>query len=1010
MKARCSFRALFTLLSLLFINSKVFAQPAGATINNAINFGTIIPGTSYSDTKNNSPSNGFQNNMGQASDDIYYKFTLSSYAEVKLSHCSSGFDTYLHLLNSTGVLIYSNDDNGPLCTGNKASIIRQLSPGTYYVVSEGYSTFTGSIITQVSISPPAGTTLSNPINLGVLSKGIPYSDTKNNSVSNGYLNNIGHASDDIYYKFTLPAADEINISHCVSEFDTFVHLLDASGNLIYSNDDDGPLCTGVRASIKRQLSAGTYYVVSEGYGTNSGNITTEIYSSAMATSKCGTPPLDSIAFEKLPYYDNNDYLEYFLDSIGYPRQPGTGSSTTTQSFVEQTKYWIPIKLWIVRDDNGVGGPTEAQQRTLLQGLNARFSANNTNMQFYYRCTPAYINNSSYLSSSDTEARSLSRNNEDKNAVNVFIVDDLEGAFGAYYYSFFLSFDSFKSIFVTKSTYDNPTTNTFTHEIGHYFGLNHTHEFEYRGRCRREPIDRSRKYAGISYCKPFGTRIMCESTGDGLRDTPADPDISGNSTCEYRMTSPATDHFGDSYLNPPPGSSRPSARNIMSYNGNRTCRTEFSRLQVAVMLMTLQRYTPQAAYWRKPEFKADIYEPDNTRNTFSEINVGEVQVRNFNVQYNGSSNSNTSCDEDWVHFYSGNSAGYVDFYTSNYISPQANTVLSLYDINNNLLASNDDKASGDIFSKFTYNISSYTNYFLKVTNKNVGGFYSLGVGPPCPPFVITGPDSFCGNANYQVNLPPDGSVSWTASGGISISGSASANPVQVSYNGSSSTGIITATVTSLCGQSSISKGVSNATSYTVYYSGGASGTITGSGTNVVNGQTYSSYSLSVSPNNANSSNNTYSWYVRGGTGYSSLTMNGTSASFYLSGDYPSIALNLTVTNPNCGKTESILVFNGGSQSGAMVQSSFTIFPNPTTDELTISPVIVMEGKNEKAIDKTHERPYKYKIYDRKGLILKEGEAKNGGNVKIDLRNLPNDNYFLHIVVGDEKIISQIVVQH
>lgn len=86
----------------------------------------------------------------QTAPDVWYRFTLSSTAIVQISHCNSTFDTYLHLLNSTGTQIAVNDDNGPQCLTTQASIVMSLPAGTYYIVSEGYNTSTGLIITKVN--------------------------------------------------------------------------------------------------------------------------------------------------------------------------------------------------------------------------------------------------------------------------------------------------------------------------------------------------------------------------------------------------------------------------------------------------------------------------------------------------------------------------------------------------------------------------------------------------------------------------------------------------------------------------------------------------------------------------------------------------------------------------------------------------------------------------------------------------------------------------------------------
>lgn len=147
-------KGFLSLALFLIISTKLYAQPIGATFNNPINVGTISQGTIYTDTKNNATVNGFGNDYGQPSHDIYYKFTLNSAAEVNISNCSSTFDTYLHILDANGNLITFKDDNGPLCPGLPSSIKIQLSEGIYYVVAEGYNFLTGNIITSISIHTP----------------------------------------------------------------------------------------------------------------------------------------------------------------------------------------------------------------------------------------------------------------------------------------------------------------------------------------------------------------------------------------------------------------------------------------------------------------------------------------------------------------------------------------------------------------------------------------------------------------------------------------------------------------------------------------------------------------------------------------------------------------------------------------------------------------------------------------------------------------------------------------
>ncbi len=79
---------------------------------------------------------------------------------------------------------------------------------------------------------------------------------------------------------------------------------------------------------------------------------------------CSTPDIDTTEFQQLPWFDNNQFLENFLDSIGYPAA-GSGNRIVG----DPVRFWIPIKFWIYRDDNGNGGPTQFQIQRMIDKLN-----------------------------------------------------------------------------------------------------------------------------------------------------------------------------------------------------------------------------------------------------------------------------------------------------------------------------------------------------------------------------------------------------------------------------------------------------------------------------------------------------------------------------------------------------------------------------------------------------------------------------------------------------------------
>ena len=82
-------------LFFIFQSAESRAQGAGTNYFDPIYVGNMYPGSSYSDLRNNDSSNGFSNNIGQPSNDIWYIFSINSGATVNISHCGTGMDTYI---------------------------------------------------------------------------------------------------------------------------------------------------------------------------------------------------------------------------------------------------------------------------------------------------------------------------------------------------------------------------------------------------------------------------------------------------------------------------------------------------------------------------------------------------------------------------------------------------------------------------------------------------------------------------------------------------------------------------------------------------------------------------------------------------------------------------------------------------------------------------------------------------------------------------------------------------
>ena len=122
-----------------------------------------------------------------------------------------------------------------------------------------------------------GDEMHNPIQAGTYSASFHYSDMQDTYAP--FTHQYGRNTNDVFYRLVLTVRMNVTFTHEGSLLDdTYMYLLDSSGNLIASNDDySGEAhCSNIRQSfIRRSLAAGTYYIVSEGcYG--EGIITTNM--------------------------------------------------------------------------------------------------------------------------------------------------------------------------------------------------------------------------------------------------------------------------------------------------------------------------------------------------------------------------------------------------------------------------------------------------------------------------------------------------------------------------------------------------------------------------------------------------------------------------------------------------------------------------------------------------------------------------------------------------------------
>jgi len=229
-------------------------------------------------------------------------------------------------------------------------------------------------------------------------------------------------------------------------------------------------------------------------------------------------------------------------------------------------WTVRTAVHIVRTDEGQGGMGLEQLGTALEKLNADFAA--ARIAFAVVDPIDYIDSDFFYYEIETTAaiNQLRQTNPIAGAINLYFTENMP----------FCGLSSFswqpvQGVVLVNDcvvTYWNPST--FTHEVGHYFDLLHTHETAYGAEC----VDGSN----------------CGASGDLLCDTPADPNLAscgdGNDYCVNSWC----DYTG-AFLDPCGGLPyAPDTDNMMSYS-RPLCRTAFTVEQLARAEATLVNLRP-----------------------------------------------------------------------------------------------------------------------------------------------------------------------------------------------------------------------------------------------------------------------------------------------------------------------------------------------------------------------------------------------------------------------------------
>ena len=194
------------------------------------------------------------NCSGNPSQEHVYEVTIPSDGSWDFDLCNSSYDTYLLVGTTPGANDIGEDDDG-CATFQSRLTATNLPAGTYYVTVEGFADFDcGDYVLDIH---PAGTGC-----IPDFSTTAPVTVTGNTCGANN--NCATRASEEHVYEVTIPSDGSWTFDLCNSWYDTYLVVgMIKPGRDDVGQDDDG--CASPQSLLIADVSAGTYYVLVEGY-------------------------------------------------------------------------------------------------------------------------------------------------------------------------------------------------------------------------------------------------------------------------------------------------------------------------------------------------------------------------------------------------------------------------------------------------------------------------------------------------------------------------------------------------------------------------------------------------------------------------------------------------------------------------------------------------------------------------------------------------------------------------
>ncbi len=209
-----------------------------------------------------------------------------------------------------------------------------------------------------------------------------------------------------------------------------------------------------------------------------------------------------------------------------------------------------IAVHIIRNNNGTMGIGPSEVIDAIETMNKQYIP--ANIQFELCGAINFINDDTYLETTSGETSILVSKYNLSKVINIYFVPKLLSSSGEQLCGI-ASLPNVnignRRILLANSCVTNGST--LSHEMGHFFGLLHTHS----------------STGGFEYVE----RINCYEKGDGFCDTPADPELSPIVVNNCFYIGKDKDPLGVAY--------KPDPTNLMSY-APKSCRLKFTSEQIA----------------------------------------------------------------------------------------------------------------------------------------------------------------------------------------------------------------------------------------------------------------------------------------------------------------------------------------------------------------------------------------------------------------------------------------------